>query len=416
LARADLPPGCAHFVDPVQSPESHRRPAAGRSTALSVIRVLDFFGFPWHGGSVSALCAWQIGPELAKAAGGDPIHLASHVRDASSAEMLIADGPRSQPVASSETECSIVVPLAVPAAAGVYDVEVDGLAEGKCWEAALGNSPLILRVERLSDGGLVWRDESAGRRYHLEGPAAEPRRPFRIPHRLYGAAESERSVEIPWVLSRYRGEPRVLDVGYASAEPRYLDALTALRVPLLVGIDLAASPRAGIRPIVADVRAPALRPASFDLVLAISVIEHVGRDNTRYIGERSDAADPEGDLVAIRALSSLLTPGGRLLLTVPFGVEEDHGWFLQYDARRLDRLIAASGLALAEAEFHRYDGGWSGPVPPRELAGCRYAVGAVAASGLACIALKRTRILPASLGGRANRWRSGLREAVKRSP
>lgn len=304
------------------------------------------------------------------------------------------------------------MPLEIPADAGVYDVELDGLVEWKCWESGLGGKPLSLRVERLADGGLVWRDDSTGRRHLLRWPPEGPRRRFRIPHRLYGAFESERCVEIPWVLSRYRGERRVLDVGYASAEARYLDGLMALRIPLLVGIDLAVSARAGVRPVVADVRAPALRPGSFDLVLAISVIEHVGRDNTRYVGALSDPRDAEGDFAAIGALARLLAPGGRLLLTVPFGVEEEHGWFVQYDARRLDRLIATSGLALAEAEFYGYDDSWGGPMPPRMLAECRYGGRAVAARGVACVALKRTRLLPASIGRRVKRWRSGLLEAA----
>ena len=40
-------------------------------------------------------------------------------------------------------------------------------------------------------------------------------------------ATDERLIEIPWVLSRYRGEQRVLDVGYANADPAYLAALAA---------------------------------------------------------------------------------------------------------------------------------------------------------------------------------------------
>src|SRR5262249_13470907 len=123
---------------------------------------------------------------------------------------------------------------------------------------------------------------------------------FTIPHRLYGASETERCVEIPWALSRYRGERRVLDVGYAHAEPRYAHALAGLGIPVLVGIDLVAAKRDGVRALAADVRAPALRPGSFDLIMAISVIEHVGRDNTRYSGALPDPVDADGDLAAIR--------------------------------------------------------------------------------------------------------------------
>jgi hypothetical protein len=196
-------------------------------------------------------------------------------------------------------------------------------------------------------------------------------------------------VEIPWTLARYRGEPRVLDVGYAHAEHRYSEAVAALAIPVLVGVDLTVSKRPAVRPLVADVRWPALKMSSFDLVLAISVIEHIGRDNTRYIGAVPDPADAEGDMVTIRALSLLLRPAARLLLTVPFGALEDHGWFIQYDGERLDQLIAASGLRLVEAEFYRYRDAWEGPLPREALVGCHYGGGAVAASGVACLALER---------------------------
>ena len=36
------------------------------------------------------------------------------------------------------------------------------------------------------------------------------------------------------------GRTRVLDIGYANAEPRYLQARDALKIPFLVGFDLAA--------------------------------------------------------------------------------------------------------------------------------------------------------------------------------
>jgi O-antigen chain-terminating methyltransferase len=291
-----------------------------------------------------------------------------------------------------------VVPLSIPGAPGVYDVELDGVVEGRSWGSWLGIAPSVLRVERLRNGGLVWERGGAARRRVIRRAAA-PSHPFRIPHRLYGANETERCVEIPWALSRYRGERRVLDVGYAYAEPRYLDALAALRIPFLVGIDLVAAQCPGLHSLAADVRVPALRPGSFDLALALSVIEHVGRDNTRYVGARQDPTDPDGDLAAIRALADLLAPGGRLLLTVPFGVAENHGWFVQYDGRGLERLIRASGLRVIETEFYRYRGAWQGPVRPRRLADCRYGDLAVAAAGVACVSLKRSRILPQA-GGR----------------
>jgi len=65
----------------------------------------------------------------------------------------------------------------------------------------------------------------------------------------------ERRIEIPWVISRYRGEAHVLDVGYAYAPPAYIDVLTRLGAADLVGVDLAEPVEIpGLRPVQADLR------------------------------------------------------------------------------------------------------------------------------------------------------------------
>ena len=55
---------------------------------------------------------------------------------------------------------------------------------------------------------------------------------FRLPSQCYGSGETERAVEVPWALSCVDAsrDRRVLDVGYAYAEPLYLDRLISLEV------------------------------------------------------------------------------------------------------------------------------------------------------------------------------------------
>ncbi len=50
---------------------------------------------------------------------------------------------------------------------------------------------------------------------------------------------------------------------------------------------------------------------AFDLVVAISTVEHVGWDE--------EPRDPEKAIEAVGALEKLLAPGGKLILTVPIG-------------------------------------------------------------------------------------------------
>jgi hypothetical protein len=57
---------------------------------------------------------------------------------------------------------------------------------------------------------------------------------------LNALVDTVRQLEIPWATSCYQGEATVLDVGTAYAEGAYLEALEALNIPGLVGVDAAA--------------------------------------------------------------------------------------------------------------------------------------------------------------------------------
>src|SRR5207253_2498683 len=140
------------------------------------------------------------------------------------------------------------------------------------------------------------------------------------------AAADERALEIPWALARYDGERRVLDVGYAFAEPAYLAGLTALGAAELTGVDLAEAEVPGLDSVVADVRDLPFADSSFDLVYCISTLEHVGRDNEVY--DVDAAREQQGDEAALRELRRVLANDGRLLVSVPTGEHDDQGWQL----------------------------------------------------------------------------------------
>jgi SAM-dependent methyltransferase len=203
--------------------------------------------------------------------------------------------------------------------------------------------------------------------------AAWARRQGERPRELAAdAAWDERLIEVPWILARYRGEPRVLDVGYAYAEPAYLAALVRLGAAELVGVDLAHAEVPGLRAVQADVRALPFADRSFDIAFCISTLEHVGRDNRRYGYE--NASDARGMEAALAELRRVLSRRGRLLVTVPCGQPEDHGWYVRLDAERWQRLFEDAGWTIFELEVyeHRIDG-WRAvpPAPDRPSAhGC----------------------------------------------
>lgn len=119
-------------------------------------------------------------------------------------------------------------------------------------------------------------------------------------HRYKFSWLTERAVEVPIVqaiVDRHRTR-RVLEVGNVLAHYREQDHLIVDKYeqgPGVLNRDVLE---------LADLGA-------FDLVVAVSTIEHVGRDE--------EPRDPEKASEAVRALRSLLARGGRLVLTVPVG-------------------------------------------------------------------------------------------------
>jgi SAM-dependent methyltransferase len=211
---------------------------------------------------------------------------------------------------------------------------------------------------------------------------------LQLPAQPYGTGDTERCIEIPWAISCYRGERRVLDIGYANAEDRYLEPLLSLRIPELYGLDLVGRDVQGICSVVGDVRRAPFGNGAFDLILCISTIEHVGWDNTIYF-QRRLSQDPEGDLQAIREMVRITRGGGRIIITVPYGRLHNYGWFLQYDRHRLNRLISAAGCRVLRKDLFAYREGWR-HASEEDLIDVAYKGNdAPAAAGLACILLQR---------------------------
>jgi SAM-dependent methyltransferase len=199
---------------------------------------------------------------------------------------------------------------------------------------------------------------------------------------------TERVVEIPWALSRYQGEQRVLDIGTANAVGLYLDYLRGLPIRELRGIDLSPREVRGVDMVVADVRAMPFRPHAFDLILCVSSLEHIGMDNAMYgIAGRQQAG---GDRLALEEMRRVIAPTGRLLVTVPFGRPVDYGWFRQYDLAGWTRLLAETGWLAVEQAFYGYmENGWAPVDGPGQVASAEYRqLDAPAATGLLCAELR----------------------------
>lgn len=217
----------------------------------------------------------------------------------------------------------------------------------------------------------------------------------------------ERVIEIPWVLSRLVPAGRVLEIGYAFAEPAYLAGLLRAGVEL-VGADLATRDVDGMETVEADVRSLPFPDGSFEQALLVSTLEHVGADNTVYgLEAESDGASRLG---ALRELRRVLRRDGRLLVTVPLGEPGDYGWFRQEDERGWLRLYARAGFFVEESETYELTpDGWRASRAFRAR-GVRYGERGPAASAVLCAELApgRLRRLASPVGMRtATRRQAG---------
>ena len=226
----------------------------------------------------------------------------------------------------------------------------------------------MIEIELHDGSGRAWQG--------LQSPAAT-------------ASMSVRVVEIPWVVSRYRGERRVLDIGPAFALPLYLRHLRSLRIADLHGVDLTPTPVPGLTMTQADVRQMPYPDSRFDLIFCISTLEHIGRDNTRYGIE--GAGDRDGDVNALTEMARVLADDGRILITVPFGRGQDYDWFRQYDGKAWDLLLQRCGLRAAEQACYGYsNSGWQLAGDPSALESRGYQeMGAPAATAVLCACLQK---------------------------
>jgi SAM-dependent methyltransferase len=170
------------------------------------------------------------------------------------------------------------------------------------------------------------------------------------PHELTApVATDERLIEIPWVLARYRGEPRVLDLGSAHAEQTYLDALLEA-APGAIGVDIAPADIRGLELRAGDLRRLPFVNRSFDVVFCISTLEHVGSSQEPYgvVADSETGGIPE----ALDEIRRVLAPRGYALVTVPCGRTEDHGWFVQRDRAGWNDLYAAADLYVSDQELY----------------------------------------------------------------
>lgn len=195
----------------------------------------------------------------------------------------------------------------------------------------------------------------------------------------YGVGIDERCVEYPYVLARLDERDNiVLDAGSALNHDYVLDA-SAMQGRTVHIVTLAPE---GYRQIshrvsylygdLADLWY--LADQSYDAVVCISTLEHIGMDNAGFgvdSGSATAASNPLGkEARALREMWRLLRPGGSLFVTVPYGVGTSSSMRV-YDVDAVNRLSSLLPVLPAVEYFRYWITGWT-RATEKECADARY--------------------------------------------
>ncbi|MFA5238579.1 MAG: methyltransferase domain-containing protein [Phycisphaerae bacterium] len=193
----------------------------------------------------------------------------------------------------------------------------------------------------------------------------------------YGFRVDERLVEYPWILAKLgTAEGLLLDAGSVLNYDYVLDH-PVLKSRKIVIYNLSPErfiSRDNVSYIFGDLRHTILRTESFDEIVCISTLEHVGMNNTFLYSKDTSFNEfkPNDYLDVVREFKQLLKPGGRLFITVPYGRYENHGWLQQFDGKMVDAVLDTFAPSFHSIAYYKYfPEGWQ-TTKAEECADCSY--------------------------------------------
>lgn len=150
-------------------------------------------------------------------------------------------------------------------------------------------------------------------------------------HRSHDKIHS-RCIEYPFAASKIGNAQIILDVGSAKSNNIWLEWLNDLPITVYAtDYDTFEKEYENIKFYQSDVRNLPFQDETFDKIIAVSVIEHVGLFSPQVNAKNLPKIDNNGDFDAVKELARVLKKGGELIMTLPFGVNQ--GLILNDEAR-----------------------------------------------------------------------------------
>lgn len=191
---------------------------------------------------------------------------------------------------------------------------------------------------------------------HVADGAVKPNLLF---HRSWNNLHS-RCIEYPFAASTLRQGEYILDIGSAHGSELWLRYLSNQDAHIcLSDYDPLPFPTNGANFVQGDCRHLPLPDRTFDRIIAVSVLEHIGLLCAQCTAT-APSFDPEGDIAALREWHRLLRPGGELVLTFPFGVESGlvpsatARRYVEKDMKTLSALFSPCCLDYYEYQYRQY--------------------------------------------------------------
>lgn len=180
----------------------------------------------------------------------------------------------------------------------------------------------------------------------------------------YSQRLDERLVEFPWLISHLPATPgRLLDAGSTINFDYILDQPVWKHHDVNI-MTLAPEPisfwQRRISYVYGDLRQVPFRDDWFNTITCISTLEHVGMNNAIYTSDTHfQEADTQSHLEVIAECRRILKPGGKLYLTVPYGIFKLCGFQQVFNAAMIQAVKAKFGGQVVTETYFRYTAdGW----------------------------------------------------------